>query len=383
MPSQRSSSTLHVGRLAGVPIGIQPLWLLIVAFMTFTLGHDYFPAADPGLSSTAGYGLGLVSALGLFAGIVLHELGHAVVARRRGVQVDEIDLWLLGGVSRLRGEAKRPQDELAFALAGPAVTAALLALFGALRLGLGSALPDWGRALLDYQVIVSAMVLGFNLLPAFPLDGGRVARSLLWLRLGDADRATAIAARAGRAFGWLLVMLGVLEFVAGGAEGIWLALVGGFLVFAATSEARQSRVTRTFGAQTVADVMTSPAVVLDASMTLDVAVAQFATQLFSAFPVADDSGRIVGILTIDQVRAVAAPQRRATRVGRVAVHDRALLIDESMPVATLLELPAFARVGRAVVVDGDGGALGIVSITDVQRRMRAGEIAPHADRLAA
>ena len=99
MPVHRSATTLHVGRLAGIPIGIQPLWLVIVAFLTYTLGHDVFSVEDPGLSSSAAYALGLASALGLFAGIVLHELGHAIVARRRGIAVDEIDLWLLGGVS--------------------------------------------------------------------------------------------------------------------------------------------------------------------------------------------------------------------------------------------------------------------------------------------
>lgn len=383
MSAQRSTSTVHVGRLAGIPIGIQPLWLLIVAFITFALGHDYFPAQDPGLSSSAGYALGLASALGLFGGIVLHELGHAVVARRRGVQVDEIDLWLLGGVSRLHGEAKRPQDELAFALAGPAVTAVLLALFGALRLAFGDVLPAWGRALLEYQVIVSAMVLGFNLLPAFPLDGGRVARSLLWRRLGDRDRATLIAARIGRAFGWFIAALGVLAFAGGAPGGIWLVLVGGFLVVAATAEAKQTRITHAFGAATVEDAMTTPAVVVAASVPLDVAVQRFARHLFSAFPVVDATNRVVGILTIDQVRSVPPTLRRTTRVETVAEHDSELLLDPATPVASLLALPAFARVGRAVVVDDRGAPLGIVSITDLQRRARAGELAPADERLAA
>jgi len=383
MPAQRSTSTIHVGRLAGVPIGIQPLWLLIVAFITFALGHDYFPAEDPGLSSSAAYALGLASALGLFAGIVLHELGHAIVARRRGVQVDEIDLWLLGGVSRLRGEAKRPQDELAFALAGPAVTAVLLVLFGALRLGLGNVVPAWGRALLDYQVIVSAMVLAFNLLPAFPLDGGRVARSLLWLRLGDRDRATLIAAHIGRMFGWFFAALGVLAFAGGAPGGIWLALVGGFLVVAATGEAKQTRITHAFGAATVADAMTAPAVVVPASLSLDVAADRFATHLFSAFPVVDETHRAIAILTIDQVRSVAPDLRRTTRVEAVAEHAPELLIDPTMPVVALLQLPAFARIGRAVVIDARGEPLGIVSTADLQRRLRAHELTPRVEQLAA
>ena len=144
------SSTLRIGRLAGIPIGIRPLWLLVVALITYSLGHDYYGVDDPALSSPAAYGLGLLSAVALFAGIVLHELGHAIVARRRGAQVDEIDLWLLGGVARINGEPRRSRDELAFAFAGPAVTAVLLAAAGALRLGLGGGAAEWLRDFVDH-----------------------------------------------------------------------------------------------------------------------------------------------------------------------------------------------------------------------------------------
>lgn len=375
MPARDRSSVIHLGRLAGVPIGVQPLWLLVVAFITYVLGHDYFRAADSDLSATASYALGLASALGLFTGIVLHELGHAIVARRRGVEVDEIDLWLLGGVARLRGEAQRPQDELAFALAGPAVTATLLALFGALRLSLGGALPAWARALLDYQVLVSAMILCFNLLPAFPLDGGRVARSLLWLRLGDAGRATAIAVRLGRTFGWTFVAVGALALMQGVAGGLWLALIGGFLVVAAAAETRQARLERALGATTVADVMTSPAVVMPGSLPLDLAAESFAEHLFSAFPIVDAMQRALGIVTIDQVRCVPAAQRPAVRVEAVATRDPALLVAAGTRVSALLDTPAFLRIGRAVVLDDDRRVAGIVSITDVQRRLRAAQLA--------
>lgn len=377
------SSTIRVGRLAGVPIGIQPLWLLIVAFITYALGHDYFRAEDPGLSELAAYALGLASALGLFGGVVLHELGHAVVARRRGVQVDEIDLWLLGGVARISGETRRPRDELAFSLAGPAVTAAMLILFGALRLALGGSLPAWGLALLDYQVLVSAMVLAFNLLPAFPLDGGRVARSLLWMRLGDADRATTIAAGIGGVFGWAFAAFGLLLVAGGAAGGLWLALIGGFLVVAANAERQQARIASAFGTATVADAMTSPAVVVAASLSVDAAAERFAHHLFSAFPVVDADGRAVGILTIDGARAVPRVLRATTHVLTVAVRDPALLVEPALPVAALLARPAFDRVGRAVVVDDAQRPLGIVSITDLQRRIRAGELEPASEPLAA
>jgi Zn-dependent protease len=368
----RSRTTLRVGRLAGIPIGVQPLWLVVVGLITYVLGHDWFPSQDPGLGDGAAYALGLLSALLLFAGIVLHELGHAVVARRRGVEVDEIDLWLLGGVSRLHGEPRRAGDELRFALAGPAVTAALLALAAVLRLALGGVLPAWARALLDYQVQVSSLILGFNLLPAFPLDGGRVARALLWLRSGDHDAATARASGIGRLFGMAMVAFGAFAFLGGAPGGLWFALIGVFLIVAATAEARQTELERSFAGTTVAELMSAPAVTLPAALTLEEAVREgFAHHLYSAFGVVDDRGRAIGVLTIQHVRAVPAARRHRVLAGEAAARDADLLVAPSLPVAELLGRPAFARIGRAVAVDPAGRPLGVVSATDVERRLRA------------
>ncbi len=196
--------SIRVGRLAGIPIGIQPLWLAIVAFITWSLGAVYYPDQAPGIAAPLAYALGLLSALLLFASILLHELGHAVVARRHGVEIEEIDLWLLGGVARMSGSPKRAGDELRFALAGPGVTLAIVAVFGAIALALPASAPAALEAIVVYQVIVNATILVFNLLPAFPLDGGRALRALLWGRSGDLVRATKTAAAsvAGSATRW-------------------------------------------------------------------------------------------------------------------------------------------------------------------------------------
>lgn len=370
-------STLRIGRLAGVPIGVHPLWLVIVALLTVALGDSYFPTEAPGLSDGAAYLLGLLSALALFAGILLHELGHAIVARRHGLEVEEIDLWLLGGVARMSGEPREPGDELRFALAGPAVTAVLLAAFGVLRLVAGDALADWLRAFVDYQIYVNGAILAFNLLPAFPLDGGRVARSLLWKRLGERERATELAARGGRAFGVGLVILGLVSFTVGSVGGLWLALVGGFLIVAAGAEAQHSALERSFAGRTAASLMSAPAVSLPDDLTVEEAIVSgFSRHLYSAFPLVDRSGRCVGILTIGAVRSVPAPQRSGRMVREVAVGDRALLVSPGTPVAALVERPAFARTGRAVVVDDNERPVGVVSVTDVQRRLRADALLP-------
>jgi Zn-dependent protease/CBS domain-containing protein len=374
-------STVRIGRLLGVPIGIHPLWLLIVGLITWSLGASYFPDADPALSDTAAYALGLLGALGLFAGILLHELGHAVVARRHGIPVEEIDLWLLGGVARLEGEAKAPGDELRFAAAGPAVTAGIAAVLGLLRVAVGGQLPTWALALLDYELFVNVAILAFNLLPAFPLDGGRIARSLMWRHHGDRDRATTTAARMGRAFGWGLVALGALAFLGGAVSGLWFALIGWFLIVASAAEAQASRIAHALGEVTVGDLMSAPAVSLPASLTVDEAVETgFAHHFFGAFPVVDDAGRAIGIVTLRDVRALPAPERAVVELDAVAHRQPGLLIAPSHSASVLIGDPAFRLVGRAVVVDPAGRPVGVVSVTDIERRLRAEHLLPGVSR---
>lgn len=372
-------STFRVGRILGVPIGIHPLWLVIVGLITWTLGSTYFPDADPGLSETAAYALGLLGALGLFAGIVLHELAHAVVARRHGITVQEIDLWLLGGVARLEGEAQEPGDELRFAAAGPAVTAAIAGLLAIVRVTVGDQLPTWGLALVDYELFVNIAILAFNLLPAFPLDGGRIARSLMWRHHGDRDRATAAAAGVGRAFGWGLMALGALAFLSGAIGGLWFALIGWFLIMASAAEEQASRVAHALGTLTAADLMSAPAVSLPATLTVAEAIeAGFVRHLFGAFPVTDAQGRAIGVATLTGVRALPEHRRALTPLSEVAHTDAGLLIEPSRPASALVADPLFRRVGRAVVIDPAGRPVGVVSATDVDRRLRAGGLRPSA-----
>lgn len=372
----RSGSAIRIGRLAGIPIGVHPLWLVVVALLTYALGHDYFPTEAPGLGETASYALGLACSLTLFAGVVLHELGHAIVARRRGLEVEEIDLWLLGGVARMSGRPRGPGDELRYALAGPAVTLVLLVAFTVMRL-LAGGMPDALRAFVDYQIYVNGAILALNLLPAFPLDGGRVARSLLWLRSGDRDRATELAARLGRGFGMAMAFYGAINILAGSAAGFWFILLGGFLVIAADAERRAEAEERGLAAWTAAEVMTTPAATLGQELTLEGAVVVgFTRHLFSAFPVVGPDGATVGVLTIDEVRDVPVGERSARRVREVMTSDPMLLVEPSTRLDDIAQRPAFRSCGRVVVVDDAGRPEGIVSITDVQRRLRADELLP-------
>ncbi len=362
--------SIRIGRLAGIPIGVQPLWVVIVALITFSLGAVYYPDRVSGISPGVAYALGLASALLLFASILLHELGHAVVARRHGVEIEEIDLWLLGGVARMKGYPKAAGDELRFALAGPAVTLAIAMLFGAIALALPSSAPVGLRAVIEYQAFVNAAILAFNLLPAFPLDGGRVARALIWGRIGDLTRATAVAASIGRGFGWAMIGLGLLTAAAGALGGIWLAIIGFFVIAAAKAEEGGLRVRTAFAGREAGRFMSFPAVTVPAATSVEDAVEDFFVKYrYSAFPVLEGE-RLVGLLDLAAVQRVPAARRAGTAVAELALGDAELVVDEHQDVAELLERPAFQRVGRAVVLTANGG-VGILSVTDVNRALRA------------
>lgn len=367
------SRSVRIGRLAGIPIGVQPLWLLIVGLITWSLGAAYYPDRVDGIAPLAAYSLGLASALLLFASILLHELGHSLVARRHGVEIEEVDLWLLGGVARMSGYPKAAVDELRFAAAGPAVTLGIAAVFALIAAALPASTPAALRALVDYQLFVNAAILVFNLIPAFPLDGGRIARALLWMRSGDIASATHTAAALGRGLGYAMVGLGLAATVAGVLSGLWFAVVGVFVAGAAKVEERGLLVRTAFSGREAGRLMSFPALTIPARTSVADAVRDyFGARGYRAFPVLDGE-RLLGLVDLAMVEKVPAGARERVTVGEVASYQPGLVVDEHQDVAELLQRPAFERVGRAVVVTRDGG-LGIVSITDVQRVLRALEL---------
>lgn len=366
--------SFRIARIAGIPIAVSPLWLAVVALITWSLGADYYPGEVHGIGVAMSYGLGLASALLLFASILAHEIGHALVARNRGIEVAEIDLWLLGGVSQMRGEPGSATDELAFALAGPAVTGVVAAVFGVLALTLPTSTPAALSALIVYQAQVNVAILVFNLLPAFPLDGGRVARALLWWRRGDIVSATDTAAGLGRLLGWLMVTLGVLWALEGEPLGLWLALIGGFVVFAAGAERVHEQVVSALSKVSVAQLMSHPAITIPEQLPLSQVQWYFSHYRHSAFPVTGADGQVIGILSAEQLQRAPRSRANAITAGQLAQRDADLLVDEHEDVARLLQRPGFARVGHAAVVDGEGRAVGVLSRADIERAVRASRL---------
>ncbi len=235
--------SIPLGRIAGIKVGINASVFLIVVILVGALTTGQLPAAFPNRSSTAYVIAAIIAAVLFLASLLAHELAHSLVARRNGIEVESIVLWLLGGVAQLRGEAKTPGADFRIAIVGPLTSLGLAIGFGLAAVGLGllgaTGLPS---GVLGYLAATNVMLAVFNLLPAAPLDGGRVLRAALWRWRGERQTAAVNAARAGRVLGFVLIALGVLQVVTGyGVGGIWLALIGWFVVSAATAEEKQAR----------------------------------------------------------------------------------------------------------------------------------------------
>jgi Zn-dependent protease/CheY-like chemotaxis protein len=364
--------SLCVARIAGIPVRVSVSWLAILAVVLWSLGSSYFPDHAPGTSAVGCYALALTAVLLLCVSIVAHEFGHALVARRNGIAVVQIDLWLLGGMARLERGPRKPRDELRYALAGPAVSALLTAACGALALLPAGTQSPALHALVEYELLVNASLLLFNMLPAFPLDGGRVLRAALWHRGDSFDRATEMSAGVGRRLGYLLTALGAIDVALGTTAGFWAAAVGVFLIVSGRAEAEHARLHGASARLQAATMMSRSVITIPDALTVQQAADSFFLPYhYTAFPVIDGDCALQGVLTITDTEAVPTPMRNTTRVAEITNRDRTLIVGEDFDVGDLIDRPAFARVGRAVVVDRQDTPVGLVSIADVQQCIRA------------
>ena len=370
--------TFSLGRIAGIRVGINASVLVIVLIIALGLALGRFPLVLPGRGTAAYVVAGLAAAVAFLASLLAHEMAHALVARRNGVEVEGITLWLLGGVARLKGGAATPGAEFRIAGVGPLTSLVLAVLFAALALLARSSGADGlPVAVLDYLAGINAVLAVFNLVPAAPLDGGRLLRALLWRLRGDAWSSAVTAARAGRVFGFALIALGILQVVTGrGFGGLWLALVGLFVVNAATAEEQHAQVSGRIGRLPVARVMSSPVLVADPDSDVERFRHEVAlVQRHSTYPLVDRSGALAGLVTFNRLRAVPAGMRAATRLRDVACPVPEIpLARPDEPLTDLLPRLEGCSDGRAVVLDG-GRVVGVVSPSDVARTLQLGDLA--------
>ena len=354
-----------IARIAGIRIGINWSWLIVFALIVWTLESTVFPDTNPGLSTAAYLAMAIAAAVLFFASLLLHELGHALRAQREGLEIEGVTLWLFGGVARFKGQFPSAGAELRIAIAGPLVSLALGGLFVTLAVLVPSSAAGGVAAWLGY---INLILLVFNLLPALPLDGGRVFRSLLWLRSGDFSRATRTAADVGRGFGYVLIGLGVLLFVVQGAwSGAWLAFLGWFLLQAAAAEGRYGLLRDALGDLRVADLMIRQPETVPMGATL----AEFMDSVahvhhFTTYPVVDD-GRVLGLLPFAAVARVPRPRWETTAVGDCMIpFADAPTVRADAPLLDAVNDMATGPLDRALVVEDDH-VVGLLSISDVGR----------------
>src|SRR4051812_18580417 len=375
--------SIRLARIFGIRIGVDLSWFFVLFLIIWSLSDEYkdlFPGED-----TKAFTLAVVSALLFFLSILLHELGHAAVAIRNGIGISGIDLWMFGGVAKMERDTDSPGVEFRVAAAGPVVTL-LIAL---VCFGLGSALASphdvlrgsrfetgafgGAVAVLSYLASINALVLAFNLIPGFPLDGGRIARSIVWWRTGDRTRATRFAARLGRGFAIAMIAFGAFWFLTCNAVGgIWLVFVGFFLNQAARSAELQTVITSRIEGVQVQDVMDAEPVAVPEELSLERALDEYVLRYrWPWFPVVDSRGRFVGLVTSAAIETVPEAVRPGRTVGSIMARDDAggLAASLDQPLEALLGRDALQRLGAVMAVDRDGILRGIVTIDEVRRAL--------------
>jgi Zn-dependent protease/CBS domain-containing protein len=369
------NENLSLGRIAGIHVGLNWSLLVIAALIAWSLATGILPAAAPGESSGAYWIAGVVSAVVYLASLLAHELAHSVVATRRGVRVEGITLWLFGGVSRFSTESASPGAQALITFVGPLTSLVLGAVFllASAAVGGGSAHPGLVLATLSWLGYINILLGVFNLIPAFPLDGGRILQSLIWRGTGDRLRATRIAARIGMGFAYLLIAYGLLTFfLAGGLfGGIWSVFLGWFLLSAARAEEAGGLIRQALSGISVSEVMTPNPVQAPDDITVEDALHGYVlSSRHSTFPTHDAGGQLSGLLTMAALKKVAPNARPTTLIKEITCPlDRVSTASPADPVANLLGVSDGCSEGRTLVIDG-GRLVGIISPSDISRLLQ-------------
>ena len=379
----RSGSSYQLMRILGIRIGVDVSWFLILFLAIFFLQDAYKTEVSGG--DTTAYVAAVVTAFLFFGSIVLHELGHALAARREGIHVAGIDLFFFGGMMRMSSDTSSPGAEFRVAAAGPLVTL-LVVIFG---IALGTVLEGWERfwevsgwanddlvsaplMAISWIVRINIVLFVFNLVPAFPLDGGRMARAAVWKATGDRGKATRVSAARGQGFGWLLIGLGLyVAFVADDAfNGIYLAVLGYLLSQAARGAVVQSAVTERLEGITVADVMDSEPVTIPAELSARQAYEEYFLRYhgWDWFAVVDAEGRYVGRVQRDAVHEASEGDRS---VADVTPTDSEGRVREDATLEALLGSEPLRRLGSLMAVDAEGRLRGVVTLEQVSRALRS------------
>lgn len=369
---------IPLGRIAGFVVSANWSVLVILWLFTWSLAST-LPNASPGYPAVAYWLAGACGAFILLGSLLAHELTHAVFARRAGVRVLDVTLWLFGGVTRLGGEAANPLAAFRIAVSGPLTSMFLGMIVAAATYGLRTADGPRIAVGVGWWLAGINLLLGvFNLLPGAPLDGGRVLKALLWQHHGDPLRAGVGAARAGRVLAVILILLGLATFLAGSpVGGVWLAFVGWFIYAASREEELQLMTQHAVADLRVSDVMTAHPNIAPTDITVEDFIQQYLLgDRHSSYPVADRRGEITGLITLEELRRIA-PDRRAVTLVRDAARPlpQVTTADPDEKLLALLERLRSSGSSRALIFD-TGQLVGIVTASDLNRLLDVYQLAP-------
>jgi Zn-dependent protease len=379
--------SIKLFRIFGIRFGVDVSWFFVLFLIIWSLSgfyQDLFPGED-----SKAFLLALLSALLFFASILLHELGHAVAAIRAGIPIVGIDLWMFGGVAKMARDTDSPGVEFRVAVAGPLVTLALTVVCFLLAVAISSTDAAWdassfhaapidaATAVLGYLAFINGVTLVFNLIPGFPLDGGRIVRAIAWWRTGNRNKGTRFAARLGRIVGWGMAGVGILLFVTGSGIifSIWLAFIG----WSISQEAKAAEASAALGSRIeairVSDVMDAEPVAVPESASVGQAVDEYFLRYgWPWFPVVDADQHFVGVLVREAAEAIAEPARDTTPVALVMARDggeaSSLRVGLDEPLEAALTREGLGRLGAIMAVDGEGHLRGIVTIEQVRQALQ-------------
>jgi Zn-dependent protease len=377
--------SIRIGRVAGIPVGMHWSVLVMLGLIAEILAVSVLPTVIPHMGFVVYWTVALAGAVLFVAALGAHEIAHAVVARRQGVKVNSITLWMLGGVAELDGLPPTASADLQIAIAGPATSFAASILFGAVALVAHLVHgPTVVTAALTWLALMNVVLAVFNLLPGAPLDGGRILRGLLWRHWGDRQRASRTAQLAGQGLGGLLILIGLAELFAWrNIGGLWLMLIGGFLITIARSELRTDEIESSLSGLRVRDVMVGQPDAGDAGTD----VSDFTSRVVfssrqSAFPVVGADGDLVGVVFADTLAEVPPDDRATTRLSEIAVPvPAAYLTDPDIDADALLKQPPLRGELLAVVVDHQL-VVGQVTVDELRLAMLRAQLVASTPSLA-
>jgi Zn-dependent protease len=384
MPVRGTVTLFHV---RGIRIGVDYSWFFVLFLIIIWLSGYYRDLLGTSSGDGAPYLLAVASAVAFFASILLHELGHAFVAIRRGIGISDITLWMFGGVARMTKDSDSPGTEFKIAIAGPLVTLAIAVAC----IAIGAAATGWHSfeqairlqsqtnasgvlAVVAWLGSINLLILGFNLIPAFPLDGGRVARAIAWKATGDRNRATRAAARLGQVFSYIFIAIGIAMFFTGDpVGGIWLGLIGFILGQAARGAVVQTEFASRIEGIRVADVMDEDPVAIPEDASVERALDEyFLRYRWPWFPVVDTYEHFLGLVERGAADAVPEPVRASSMVRDVFEADstETLRVRDDAPLESLLGNDALRRLGALMAVDADGRLRGVITAEQVGRALK-------------